>query len=267
MNILLESKKLSKHYNLGKNNRINVLKEVNLQIERGEFATIMGPSGSGKSTLLYNLCGMDRMSSGRVNFNGKELSDLSEKSLAALRLKEMGFIFQQIHLLKNLSIQDNIILSGYLQGRKSRRDINKRAQMLMEMTGIESLAQNDITQASGGQLQRVGICRALINEPDIIFGDEPTGALDSLSSCEIMELLRTINNSGTTVLLVTHDPKVASKSDRVLYMVDGQIVSEKKIGRYTGNKHEALAREKNLTEWLFAPVDEFKKNLFDKSNG
>jgi putative ABC transport system ATP-binding protein len=250
MNILLDSKKLNKHYKLGKNNRIQVLKNVNLEVLRGEFVTIMGPSGSGKSTLLYNLSGMDQISSGRVNFNGKELSSLSEKSLSALRLKDMGFIFQQIHLLNNLCIQDNITLPGYLCGRKNRKDIVKRAQMLMEMTGIESLAQNDITQASGGQLQRVGICRALINDPEIIFGDEPTGALDSHSSYEIMELLRRINHLGTTVFLVTHDPKVASKSDRVLYMVDGQVVSEKRIGRFMGGKKEVLSREKVLSQWL-----------------
>ena len=259
MNTLLKSEKLNKYYNLGKNNRLHVLKDVDFEIMRGEFATIMGPSGSGKSTLLYNICGMDRMSSGRVNFNGKELADLSEKSLASLRLEEMGFIFQQIHLLKNLSVRDNIILSGYLNGKKSRRDINGKARKLMEMTGIESLAQNDITQASGGQLQRVGICRALINDPEIIFGDEPTGALDSHSSADIMELLRTVNNSGTTVLLVTHDPQVASLSDRVIYMVDGQIVSEKKIGRYTGNKKDVLEREQIISEWLHTPEYRFKE--------
>jgi putative ABC transport system ATP-binding protein len=253
MSILLKSEKLSKSYDIGTNNRKKVLNEVDLQIGRGEFVSIMGPSGSGKSTLLYNICGMDRMSSGKVYFNGKELSALSEKSLAALRLNEMGFIFQQIHLLKNLSILDNIILSGYLSGRISRRDVGRRAHELMTMTGIESLAQNDITQASGGQLQRVGICRALINEPDIVFGDEPTGALDSKSSSDIMEILRDINRSGTTVLLVTHDAKVASKSDRVLYMLDGSLAAQKELGRYTGNGTEAAAREAKLSEWLLDP--------------
>lgn len=253
MSTILQSEKLSKYYKIGAKNLKKVLNEVDLQVERGEFVSIMGPSGSGKSTLLYNISGMDRMSSGRVYFNEKELSVLSERSLSDLRLNEMGFIFQQIHLLKNLSLRDNIILSGYLSGRIHRKDVNKKAKILMEMTGIESLAQNDITQASGGQLQRVGICRALINDPEIIFGDEPTGALDSKSSSEIMALLRTINNSGTTVLLVTHDSKVASQSDRVLYMEDGQIVTEIKLGRFTGNKKEALERESRLSEWLLKP--------------
>ena len=250
MKILLESENLNKNYSIGKNNRTEVLKGVNLQIHAGEFTAVMGPSGSGKSTLLYNLCGMDRMSSGRVNFKGKELSDLSERSLADIRLREMGFIFQQIHLLKNLSLLDNIILSGYLCGRKSRREINSRARMLMKMSGIENLENNDITQASGGQLQRVGICRALINEPDIIFGDEPTGALDSKTSSEIMDLLCSINISGTTVLLVTHDIKVASKSERVLYMRDGRLTAERKLGKFKADKCETLEREKDLTEWL-----------------
>jgi putative ABC transport system ATP-binding protein len=253
MSLLLKSEKLSKYYKIGTNNRKKVLDNVDLQIESGEFVSIMGPSGSGKSTLLYNICGMDRMSSGRVHFNGKELSVLSEKSLAALRLNEMGFIFQQIHLLKNLSILDNIILSGYLSGKNSRSDVSKKAHMLMDMTGIESLAKNDITQASGGQLQRVGICRALINDPEIIFGDEPTGALDSRSASDIMEVLHSINKSGTTVLLVTHDAKVASRSDRVFYMLDGHLAAEKKLGRYSGSGSEARVRETELSEWLLNP--------------
>lgn len=250
MSFLLKSEKLNKHYILGKNNKTEVLKDVDLQIKRGEFITVMGPSGSGKSTLLYNLSGMDQMSSGTVFFKDRELSKLSEKSLASIRLREMGFIFQQIHLLKNLSIRDNITLSGYLNGRKSRREIYNRAQMLMEMTGIDSLARNNISQASGGQLQRAGLCRALINEPEIIFGDEPTGALDSHSSSEIMELLCSINRTGTTILLVSHDIKVASKSERILYMVDGRLAAEKVLGKFGGSDIEFFEREKILTRWL-----------------
>jgi putative ABC transport system ATP-binding protein len=223
---------------------------VDLQIEKGEFVAVMGPSGSGKSTLLYNISGMDRMSSGSVNFNGQELSALSEEALAEVRLTEMGFVFQHIHLLRNLSIFDNIILPAYLANHQDRAEINARGIALMETVGISELAENDITQASGGQLQRVGICRALINEPDIVFGDEPTGALNSAAAAEIMELLQEINSSGTTVLLVTHDAKVAAKSERVLFMLDGQIKAEKRLGKPGGNGRDGKAREESLANWL-----------------
>jgi putative ABC transport system ATP-binding protein len=250
MTALLKSKDLSKTYKLGKGNELPVLKNVDLEIQKGEFISVMGPSGSGKSTLLYNMCGMDRMSSGSVLFEGRELAGLSEKELAAIRLTEMGFIFQHIHLLKNLTIFDNIILSGYLTNGKDRKQVDKRAHELMELTGIAHLARNAITQASGGQLQRVGICRALINEPDILFGDEPTGALDSKSAADIMELLRHINETGTTIMLVTHDIKVASHSERVLFMLDGRITAEKRLGKPVGDAEDARTREKDLTAWL-----------------
>ena len=250
MNRVLESKQLTKSYPIGKENQVTVLKSVDLSIEKGEFLSVMGPSGSGKSTLLYNICGMDRMSSGSVRFKGRELGGLAEKELSRMRLKEMGFIFQQIHLLKNLTIFDNIILSGYLAGNRGRRKIDRRAEELMELTGIGSLARNSIHQASGGQLQRVGICRALINEPEIIFGDEPTGALDSASAAGIMDLLKEINESGTTVMLVTHDVKVAARSERVLFMLDGRIAAEKRLGPCRGNGSAVRAREEELTGWL-----------------
>ena len=250
MNTLLKSRELSKSYGLGKGNQVRILKDVDFEIEEGEFVSVMGPSGSGKSTLLYNICGMDRMSSGSVLFKGRELSGLSEKQLARLRLEEMGFIFQQIHLLTNLTLFDNIILSGYLTKRKDRKAVDRRAEELMELTGIASLARNSTTQASGGQLQRVGICRALINEPEILFGDEPTGALDSKSASEVMALLQEINDGGTTIMLVTHDIKVASRSERVLFMLDGRIAAEKRLGKPSGNGQETREREESLTSWL-----------------
>ena len=250
MEILLESKQLQKSYALGKNNQQTILNDVDLCIERGEFVSVMGPSGSGKSTLLYNISGMDRMTSGKVNFNGRELSTLSEKELAGLRLTRMGFIFQHIHLLKNLSVFDNIVMTAYLARNHSRDRINQRAMELMEQTGIAGLGDHSINQISGGQLQRVGICRALINEPEMIFGDEPTGALNSKSATEIMNLLGQINQSGTTILLVTHDVKVAAKTERVLFMIDGQIVAEYKPGKYDAARDDIKAREERLNAWL-----------------
>lgn len=250
MKNIIETRELSKTYVVGKNNQQSILKNVSLQIREGEFISVMGPSGSGKSTLLYNISGMDRMTSGSVNFNGQELSTLSEKELSQLRLRKMGFIFQQIHLLKNLSIFDNVIFSAYLANHTSRNVINQRAMELMQKAGIADLANNDITQASGGQLQRVAICRALINRPDIVFGDEPTGALNSKSACEIMEILADINQAGTTILLVTHDVKVAAKTERVLFMLDGSLIAEQRLGKYCRENNNLKEREEKLSHWL-----------------
>lgn len=250
MGIILQAKQLNKTYCLGKGNHLQVLNNVNVVIERGEFISVMGPSGSGKSTFLYNVSGMDKISSGSVTFNGQEIADLAEKELSSLRLNKMGFIFQQPHLLPNLSILDNIILSAYLAKQSSRQTINEKAIDLMKKIGIAELAHHDITQASGGQLQRVAICRALINQPKMIFGDEPTGALNSQSAMEVMEILADINDRGTTILLVTHDVKIAAKTDRVLYMLDGSIIGEKRIGKYIKGQKDLKMREKILSGWL-----------------
>ena len=250
MTALLESKQLCKSFVLGNDNEYTVLSDVNLSIEPGEFVSVMGPSGSGKSTLLYNISGMDRAKSGNVLFNGQDITALSEEALADVRLTGMGFVFQHIHLLKNLSIFDNIVLPAYLAREENHDEIGRRAKALMEQVGVAHLADNDITQASGGQLQRVGICRALINKPDILFGDEPTGALNSKAAAEIMDLLTDINNSGTTIMLVTHDVKVAARTERVIFMLDGKIVAEKHLGKPSANGIEAKEREERLSGWL-----------------
>jgi len=249
MNNILEVKDLCKTYVVNKR-ELNVLNNVNLQIKEGEFISIMGPSGSGKSTLLYNVSGMDKMTAGSVVFKGIELSTLSEKEMSALRLHEMGFVFQQINLLKNLGIIDNIVVSAYMAKNRRRKEINQFAIELMEKTGITELADNDITQASGGQLQRVAICRSLINNPDIIFGDEPTGALNSKSANEIMDIFKDINESGSTIMLVTHDVKVASKTERVLFMIDGKIEGEYNLGKFKEEDKDSTEREEKLSKWL-----------------
>ena len=250
MTALLESQQLCKSFAVGNDNEYTVLSDVDLSIEPGEFVSVMGPSGSGKSTLLYNISGMDRAKSGNVLFNGQDITALTEEELAEVRLTGMGFVFQHIHLLKNLSIFDNVVLPAYLAKEENHEEINQRAETLMEQVGVAHLANNDITQASGGQLQRVGICRALINNPDILFGDEPTGALNSKAAAEIMDLLTAINNAGTTIMLVTHDVKVAAKTERVIFMLDGQIVAEKQLGKPSANGTEAKEREERLSSWL-----------------
>lgn len=250
MSKILQIKNLCKDVSSGKGTVQRILKDVALQVEQGEFVSVMGPSGSGKSTLLYNISGMDRMTSGSVEFDNRDLAAMSEQDLSKLRLNKMGFIFQHSYLLKNLNIFDNIILSARLAKRRDHNWIRTRALNLMKQTGIETLSDHEITQASGGQLQRVGICRALINEPQIIFGDEPTGALNSKATQEIMELLADINKSGTTIMLATHDIKVAAKTERVIYMLDGEIIAEKQIGKYEKEKKNQRQREDQLADWL-----------------
>nr|WP_154957822.1 ABC transporter ATP-binding protein [Paenibacillus xylanexedens] len=250
MTTILEARDVNKSVAIVENEEQRILKDINLQLKKGEFVSIMGPSGSGKSTLLYNISGMDQISAGSVFFNGKQISAFPEKDLASLRLTKMGFIFQNIHLLKNLNLLDNIILSAYLAKNSNRDTINNRAMSLMKKMGIDELAEHNITQASGGQLQRIAICRALINNPDILFGDEPTGALNSKSTHEIMDILGDINATGTTILLVTHDVKVAARSERVLFMMDGNLVADKNIGKYDRDKQDLKARESRLGQWL-----------------
>src|SRR5699024_3321587 len=180
MRYILEAQGLNKTYWINKDNNLNALVNVNMQISESEFVAVMGPSGSGKSTLLYNISGMDRPTSGKLTFQGKSIEKLSEKQIAELRLKDMGFIFQNMHLLSNLNVYDNVILPGYTLKKEKREVINYRAKQLMKHTGIAGLENNDITQVSGGQLQRVAICRALINNRYSIFGDELTREMTSV---------------------------------------------------------------------------------------
>jgi len=214
--------------------RRNVLDGVSVEIEEGEFVAVMGPSGSGKSTLMFALSGTDGIDSGKVMFDSKDLSAASENELSDLRRTTMGFVFQQPTMLKNLNILDNIILPSMRGNRKNTAEITEKARVLMKRVGIAELEKRDITQVSGGQLQRAGICRALMNSPRIIFGDEPTGALNSKSAQEIMDLLAEINADDTAVMLVTHDAMVAARTERIMFMRDGKIASELKLPKYDG---------------------------------
>lgn len=231
-----------------------VLQEIDLDVGRGEFLAIMGPSGSGKSTLLYSLSGMDDTDGGSISLEGTELTELEQKQLARLRLTRFGFVFQQAHLLANLTLLDNVVLPGRLARTASRSAVVARARDLMERTGVGELAQRDITQASGGQLQRVGICRALINSPQIVFADEPTGALDSASALAVMRLLGGIHAEGATLVLVTHDVEVAAHAQRVITMVDGRIVGERRLGGWDGQEGSLLERARQLRQGTLAPA-------------
>lgn len=228
----------------------NVLRNVSFQISEGEMVAIMGPSGSGKSTLLYVVSGMDNLTAGKVDYFGKEMGTLSANEMSDLRLDEMGFIFQQMHMLKNLSIYDNIILPAYQSKKgRDRKSINNRAKELMHKLGISEIGENDTNQVSGGQLQRACICRSLINTPKMIFADEPTGALNQQNSREVMKELNRINEEGTTIMLVTHDMKVAAKCGRIMYIEDGSIKGEINLGKFT-QESSIKERERKVTSWL-----------------
>jgi putative ABC transport system ATP-binding protein len=223
--------------------RTKALAGVDIDIREGEFVAVMGPSGSGKSTLLFALSGMDTITSGSVRFEGVELSELGEKKLADTRRKKMGFVFQQPTMLKNLNLLDNIILPA-AQDRKRSDALVEKARALMDKVGIAGLETRSATEVSGGQLQRAGICRALINGPRVMFADEPTGALDSQSAEEILHLLEEIHQGGTTIVLVTHDAKVAARADRVLFTKDGRVVSDLPLGQSASG--DIAAREQTV---------------------
>ena len=220
-----------------------VLNNVSLEINKGDFTAVMGPSGSGKSTLLYSISSMDNPDEGEVVFEGIDVYKLSESELSKFRLNKMGFVFQNSQMLKNLSILDNIILPGMVAKRESIEVVRARATELMSKMGIEDIKDRDIREVSGGQLQRAAICRAMINSPEILFMDEPTGALNSEAASQVMEILKKLNQEGISIMLVTHDSKMASMAKKVIYINDGKLAGEIKLS----NEKEALAE---IDLWL-----------------
>ena len=220
-----------------------VLNNVSLEINKGDFTAVMGPSGSGKSTLLYSISSMDNPDEGEVIFEGIDVYKLSESELSKFRLNKMGFVFQNSQLLKNLSIFDNIILPGMVAKRESIEVVRARATELMSKMGIEDIKDRDIREVSGGQLQRAAICRAMINSPEILFMDEPTGALNSEAASQVMEILKKLNQEGISIMLVTHDAKMASMAKNVIYIKDGKLAGEIKLS----DEKEALAE---IDLWL-----------------
>lgn len=242
MNSIITGKNIVKIFGKG-SEQAKVLNGVNVEIAKGEFVAVMGPSGSGKSTLLFALSGMDEITSGSVKFDDTELSKLRENKLADVRRAKMGFVFQQPTMLKNLNLLDNIILPSAHEDKGNTTKLTHKAKALMKKTGIDGLESRNTTEVSGGQLQRAGICRALMNVPEILFADEPTGALNSKSAEEIMGLLVDINKEGTAVMLVTHDAKVAARADRVLFMKDGIIVSELLLQKFSSSDMESRSEK------------------------
>ncbi|MBO4390227.1 MAG: ABC transporter ATP-binding protein [Lachnospiraceae bacterium] len=245
---VLEVKDLCKTYVIEEYSN-NVLQNVNFSIEEGEFVSVMGPSGSGKSTLLYTVSGMDTMTAGEVLFDGEDISKLDKKSMARVRLTKMGFVFQQMYMMKKLNIMDNIVLPGYQAKNKSRAEVNKDAEALMRRLGIIETSDRYISEVSGGQLQRACLCRSLINGPKMVFADEPTGALNQKASMEVISELVNANREGVSVMMVTHSEKVACCSERVIFLVDGNIQGELILGKL-GSEDDIPVRERKLRNWL-----------------
>ena len=225
-----------------------VLNQISVEIYQGDFTSIMGPSGAGKSTLLYALSGMDALNSGKVLYQNQELGTLSEKKMAALRAKEFGFVFQQTHLVSNLTLFENVAVAGYLEKGRSEKEVNERAESLLAQMHVEKAKDRLPSQASGGEAQRAAIARAIINQPGLLFADEPTGALNRKNSEEVLALLTSLNQEGQSILMVTHDVKAAIRGTRILYLEDGKILDEMSLPPFDAKT--AKEREEKLSAWL-----------------
>lgn len=217
-----------------------ILKDISLDIYKEDFTVIMGSSGSGKSTFLYSLSGMDNVSGGHIFFNDTDLTTLSSDELALFRRKHCGFVFQQICLVDSMSVMENVLAAGLLN--KCDRDalLEKAKELLLSVEVEEHTWSKFPSQISGGRAQRVGIVRALINSPEILFADEPTGSLNSKSGADVLDLFTRFNRSGQSIIMVTHDIKSAIRGNRVLYLRDGKLINECNLGKYDGNNGERI---------------------------
>lgn len=219
---MIETTNLYKSFKLGEL-EVEVLKDINLIIQKGEFVSIMGPSGSGKSTLLYLLGGLDKPSSGSLKINGKELAVMKDKEESIMRRRELGFVFQFYNLIPNLNVEENILLPILLDGKKMK-DYQGDLDEILEIVGLSDRRKHTPRELSGGQQQRVAIARALINKPEVILADEPIGNLDSKTGMEIMELFKRINQEqGKTIVQVTHSEKSAEYGTRIIRLKDGRV--------------------------------------------
>jgi len=243
-NTIIKAENLNKNYSTGES-EVQVIKNLNVEFYEGEFSVIMGNSGSGKSTLLYLLSGLDNVSSGKIWLNSETIYEKSEKSLTILRRKKIGFVFQDHNLIPNLSLIENILLAGYLLN-ESRKAVYDRSVEIMKVLEIETLAQRLPAQVSGGERQRCAIARALINKPDVLLADEPTGSLNSAASIKALDCLKKLNATGQSIIMVTHDLKTACYGDRISFFKDGQIIDD----LYFDNETQTNGRESLLFSWL-----------------
>ncbi len=230
MKTIIKAHGLHKQYQLGKNNFVQALRGVSVEIASGEMVAIMGPSGSGKSTLMHMLGCLDTPDKGEITLNGRRIDDVKGRELTKIRGKELGFIFQGFNLVPTLSALENVALAAEYAG-SSRRDATKAAEAALSDIGLADRVHHRPSELSGGQQQRVAIARALVNKPSVILGDEPTGDLDTVTSEEIIAMMRRINTTtGTTFLLVTHNPEVGNACDRIIQMRDGLVDADGRRG-------------------------------------
>lgn len=225
---LLEMKAINKTYMLGEV-PFHVLHDIDLVLDRGEFLSVLGPSGSGKSTLMNIIGFLDTADSGLYRLNGETVTDLSESRLAAIRCREIGFVFQNFQLLPRISALENIMLP-LIYAHVPAKERRERAMTMLSRVGLEDKAQNKPLQLSGGQMQRVAIARAMVTDPSIILADEPTGALDQKTGEQIMELFSRLNEEGKTIVMITHSLKTSSYASRVVHMVDGRLHPDDGLG-------------------------------------
>lgn len=241
--VLLKTENLSKSFSNGGSMQ-HVLKNIDLKLYRGDFTIIMGASGAGKSTLLYALSGMDTPTLGTITFGEKVISDLDSDGLAVFRRDHCGFVFQQIYLIDGMSVMDNVLSAGLLISR-DRNALVAKAGKLFDAVDISPETRRKFpTQLSGGEAQRVGIVRALINSPEILFADEPTGALNSKTGLDVLDTLTAFNEQGQSVVMVTHDMRSARRGNRILYLKDGAVLGECDLGKYVSGdpeRHEKLS--------------------------
>ena len=246
-NTILSAKGLCKSF-AHNGGQVHILTGLDLDIYEGDFTIIMGASGSGKSTTLYALSGMDRATGGQVMYKGEDIVKMSEKKLSALRCTDFGFIFQQMHLVSNLSLFENITVPGYLNAKRSSADTDKRAEELMEKMGISHIKTHLPSQCSGGEQQRCAIARAVINDPLLLFADEPTGALNKKNTTEVLDLLTDLNQKGQSILMVTHDARAACRATRLIYISDGSVIGDLEMPPYDAKDEKS--RETQVNAWL-----------------
>ena len=246
MKNIIETKKLCKTFSNGGIQQ-HVLKNIDLEIYEGDFTIIMGASGAGKSTLLYSLSGMDKPTLGSVSFDGTEITKMNTDELALFRRSNCGFVFQQVYLVDSMSVLDNLMAAGLLVYRDKKMLVKKAGELLKAVSIEEPLWNKFPTQISGGEAQRVGIARALINEPKLVFADEPTGALNSQTGKAVLDTLTKFNEKGQSIVMVTHDITSARRGNRILYVKDDEIAGECNLGKYvTGDKE----RHQKLNDFL-----------------
>lgn len=242
MKNIIETRKLCKTFSNGGVQQ-HVLKNVDLEIFEGDFTIIMGASGAGKSTLLYAISGMDRPTLGEVSFCGKEITKLSSDELALFRRNNCGFVFQQTYLIDSMSVLDNVLSAGLLINKNKKEVTGKAKETLLSVDIREELWNKFPTQISGGEAQRVGIARALVNKPHMVFADEPTGALNSQTGRDVLDAMTKFNEQGQSIVMVTHDITSARRGNRILYVKDGEIAGECDLGKYRSGdseRHERL---------------------------